>query len=111
MTCVAMWMLASFHSTNLPFIQILPVPGNAITAPYETILPDWPIWRSGELVIYWDSPQKGQRSARACRGLRQCQQNRGACDESRAFTRTCMSSLASSALPLGANGTGRTGVL
>jgi hypothetical protein len=28
--CEAMWMLASFQSTSLPFIQILPVPGNAI---------------------------------------------------------------------------------
>ena len=25
-----MWIVASFHSTSLPFIQILPVPGNAI---------------------------------------------------------------------------------
>src|SRR5690242_6768891 len=25
-----MWMLASFHSTSFPFIQILPVPGKAI---------------------------------------------------------------------------------
>jgi hypothetical protein len=28
-----MWMFASFHSTSLPFIQILPVPGNAMSAP------------------------------------------------------------------------------
>src|SRR5580765_5767226 len=33
MTWVAMWMFASFHSTSLPFIQILPVPENAMSAP------------------------------------------------------------------------------
>src|ERR1700682_5021421 len=36
MTCEAMWIVASFHSTSLPFIQILPVPGNPIRlAPYD----------------------------------------------------------------------------
>src|SRR5256885_6616289 len=33
MTCVAMWTFASFQSTILPFIQILPEPGNAMSAP------------------------------------------------------------------------------
>src|SRR5665213_318082 len=47
MTWLAMWMLASFQSTSVPFIQILPVPGKPITTPYETILPDWVIRRSG----------------------------------------------------------------
>jgi hypothetical protein len=41
-----MWMLASRHSTSLPFIQILPVPGNPINAPYEVILTDLtPVYR------------------------------------------------------------------
>src|SRR5471032_3602788 len=36
MTWVAMWMFASFQSTSVPFIQILPVPENAMTnAPYS----------------------------------------------------------------------------
>jgi hypothetical protein len=26
-----MWIVASFHSTSLPFIQIVPVPAKAIT--------------------------------------------------------------------------------
>src|ERR1700704_2985650 len=35
MTCEAIWIVASFHSISLPFIQILPVPGNPIRlAPY-----------------------------------------------------------------------------
>src|SRR5207253_2662277 len=33
MTCDAMWMFASAQSTSDPFIQILPVPANAIGAP------------------------------------------------------------------------------
>src|SRR5512145_2858991 len=41
MMCEAMWMLASFQSTNVPFIQILPVPGNAITAPFRDRNPDF----------------------------------------------------------------------
>src|SRR6266850_1636499 len=28
-----MWIVASFHSTSLPFIQIVPVPGNPISTP------------------------------------------------------------------------------
>jgi hypothetical protein len=77
---------------------------------YLSGLGDLVIWRFGDLWVtcaiassaiaksphheitklmdaYWDSPQNGQRSARACRGLRQCQQNRGACGVSRAFSR------------------------
>src|SRR6266436_524668 len=34
-----MWMLASFQSTSVPFIQILPVPGKAIfVAPSEDLI-------------------------------------------------------------------------
>src|SRR5688572_5669844 len=32
MMCEAMWIVASAQSTSLPFIQILPVPGNPIAA-------------------------------------------------------------------------------
>src|SRR5687767_515544 len=28
--CEAMWIVASFHSTSFPFIQIVPVPGKAM---------------------------------------------------------------------------------
>jgi hypothetical protein len=35
MTCEAMWMFASFHSTSLPFIQIFPVPENAMPSSFE----------------------------------------------------------------------------
>ena len=35
---------------------------------------------------HWASPQKGQRSDRACSGFRQCQQKRG-CGASRALRR------------------------
>src|ERR1700720_4654789 len=38
MTCEAMWIVASFHSTSLPFIQILPVPGNPIRPAPHVIL-------------------------------------------------------------------------
>src|SRR5258706_14356912 len=35
----AMWMLASFQSTNDPFIQILPVPGKAMCpAPWHDLI-------------------------------------------------------------------------
>src|SRR5918996_6373912 len=30
-----MWIVASFQSISLPFIQILPVTGNAISAPFQ----------------------------------------------------------------------------
>src|SRR2546423_11071345 len=36
-------MFASFHSTSLPFIQILPVPGNAIEAPQQNF--SWLRWK------------------------------------------------------------------
>src|SRR5580765_316110 len=52
MTWVAMWIFASFQSTNSPFIQILPVPGEDITAPHATILAEWRIRRSGQLVKF-----------------------------------------------------------
>src|SRR5581483_11657952 len=39
MTCEATWIVASFHSTSWPFIQILPVPGNAMTSPLRGIVP------------------------------------------------------------------------
>src|ERR1700681_1655631 len=42
MTWVAMWMFASFHSTSLPFIQILPVPANAMKRLLNEILAQSP---------------------------------------------------------------------
>src|SRR5579862_10016244 len=92
----ATWTVASFHSTSLPFIQIVPVPGNAIRELltyrfYGKLVSCW----VGEFVnpatalvftkspihqatnSYCASPQNGQRCERACSGLRQCQQKRG----------------------------------
>jgi hypothetical protein len=37
MTCEATWIVASFQSTSVPFIQILPVPGKAIYACSSTL--------------------------------------------------------------------------
>src|SRR5439155_18587592 len=101
MTCDATWMVASFHSTSSPFIQILPVPENAISAPQKDLnaIGELVIWRRGEFANspiheftnYCISPQKGHRSDRACSGLRQCQQNRGG-GASRALSRNWMSS-------------------
>ena len=68
-------MVASFHSTSFPFIQILPVPAKAIVVLLQK-----------KLSIYCASPQNGQRADRAWSGLRQCQQKRG-CGVSRARRR------------------------
>src|SRR6185295_6333579 len=51
MTCDAMWMVASFHSTSLPFIQILPVPGNPIESLLTAILTYLVIGEFGNRVI------------------------------------------------------------
>src|SRR4051812_15928474 len=106
-------MVASFHATSLPFIQMVPVPGKAISAPYgdssaccgihedtrstmiaKTIpvqgLPIFVCFSDLRVVVmqggYCVSPQNGHRSDRAWSGLRQCQQNRG-CGDSRALRR------------------------
>src|SRR5207249_1775710 len=83
------------------FIHTLPVPENAIYAPRKDLIAigELVIWRVDEFANspiheftnYCVSPQKGQRSDRACSGFRQCQQNRGG-GASRALSRSWMSS-------------------
>src|SRR5450759_1805513 len=107
MTCDAMWILASAQSTSEPFIQILPVPGKAINYSFTEDTRGG-LTKAGtmlnlQILTYWYarrtansrwsdhccSLQNGQRSVRACSGLRQCQQKRAA-GASRARSRLWM---------------------
>src|SRR5689334_18532932 len=94
MTWDATWMVASFQSTIDPFIQIFPVPANAIVQ---------------RLYAYWRSEQKGHTSARAGRALPHFQQNR-AWTVSRALRRVWISCNSSEG-PVAATGAGRHGRL
>src|SRR5690348_2766080 len=54
MMCDAMWRVASFQSTTLPFIQILPVPGKAIAelpTPNCQLPRDWEVCLRVLLIV------------------------------------------------------------
>jgi len=83
-----------------PFIQIFPAPKLMTNAPCAAppegrLTDEYSVENYG---IYCASPQNGQRSERACRGFRQCQQKR-ACGASRARKREWISCMASDGAP------------
>src|SRR4029079_6197210 len=92
MTCDATWIVASFQSTIDPFIQIFPVPANAMGN-----------------YSYCFSLQKAPTSARAGIALPHFQQNLG-WTFSRALRRDWISCTSSEG-PLVATGAGRHGRL
>src|SRR5687768_2452825 len=95
-------MVASFQSTIDPFIQIFPVPANAMVRKlYGT-------WGLGLAACYWRSRQNGHASARAGSALPHFQQNFGF-SVSRALSRAWMSWTSSEGVAAAAAGAWRQG--